>query len=95
MTIKNKLQKLSHTEISIASSTHFIQLYPCSCCGDPMLSFGIHGQDPTFHSDISHIDGIKGATIVWNNTSNMEKMTTTNFVDFLLNLKKKTLVEQN
>ena len=89
MTIKRKLEKLSHTNFCVGTDQTFIELYPCSCCGDPMLAFG-RGDIPSFHEDISTIKGIKAATAVWNVMGNMNEMTTTEFVDFLLFLQRKS-----
>tara|TARA_R110000868_G_scaffold351678_2_gene612937 strand:- start:18 stop:311 length:294 start_codon:yes stop_codon:yes gene_type:complete len=89
MTIKKKLKKLSNTQFSVGTDKTFIELYPCSCCGDPMLMFG-RGESPSFNEDISTIKGIKAANAVWNVMSNIDEMTTTNFVDFLLSLQRKS-----
>ena len=84
MTLIKKLKQLKNKEFQLSNGRFDIELYPCGCCGDPMLVLGISGQEvPIFNGDISTIKGIKAATAVMNAYMNHKDMTVTNFTDFL------------
>lgn len=84
MTIQKKLNKLKNEQFEVSNGVIDIELYPCGCCGDPMLVVGASGDEvPVFNGDISTMKGIKAATAVMNAYFNQNDMTVTNFTDFL------------
>lgn len=84
MTINKKLKQLKDEQFRVSNGVINIELYPCGCCGDPMLILGTEGQEvPIFNGDISTLKGIKAATAVMNAYYNHKDMTVTNFTDFI------------
>jgi len=84
MTVQKKLKQLRNQQFQVSNGVVDIELYPCGCCGDPMLILGVSGDEvPVFNGDISTQKGIKAATAVMNAYFNQKDMTVTNFTDFL------------
>jgi len=96
MTINKKLKRFKRKNFSVTSQNYYMEMYPCSCCGNPILGFGLNGQDPSFHSDISNVKGVKAATAVWNSISK-DDLSVSGFIDiisFFVEREEKTLAEQ-
>jgi hypothetical protein len=67
MTLKNRLKRLRNKDFQVGSENTILELYPCSCCGDPMFIIADRNTlNPIVNVDISTTEGLKIVTAVYN-----------------------------